>query len=269
MSPFVRIALWIAGIYVAICLVAFLVQRRLQYFPDASDVPVPPGERWRGLEPVTLETSDGEHLKAFFWPGNRDTVLLLLHGNAGNRGSRLEWMAVFHDLGWPVFLLDYRGYGGGTGSPSQDGFARDADAAAAWLAAHGHTRVVYLGSSIGCGVAVALAARRPPAGLVLQSGALSLLPVAQRAYPFLPMGVLMRDRFDVAEAAARVACPSLSFHGDLDEVVPLAAGRALHDALGGPKAFIVVEGAGHNDVVDRGGTPYFERIHTFLEGLGR
>lgn len=269
MPWFVRIALWVLGIYVAVCLAAFLLQRRLQYFPDASDVPLPPGERYRGLERVGLTTTDGEHLEAFFWPGHRDTVLLLLHGNAGHRGGRLDWMSVFHDLGWPVFLLDYRGYGGSTGSPSQDGFARDADAAAAWLAAHGHERVVYFGSSIGCGVAVGLASRRPPVGLVLQSGALSLLPVAQHAYPFLPMGLLMRDRFDVSKAAAGITCPSLSIHGDLDETVPLAYGRALHEALRGPRAFLVVEGAGHNDVAQRGGAPYIERVHAFLESLPR
>ena len=266
-SPLLRIALWILGIYLAVCLGAFVLQRRLQYFPDAAAVPVPPGARWRGLTPVTLRAADGVRLEAFFWPGPRDTVLLLLHGNAGHRGHRLAWMADLHDLGWPVFLLDYRGYGGSEGSPSERGLGLDAEAAVDWLASKGHLRVVYLGSSIGCGVATHLAARRPPVGMILQSGAVSLLPVAQHAYPFLPLGLLMQDAFDVSADAAQVVCPSLSIHGELDELIPSEHGRALHDALGGDKAWFVVEGAGHNDVVERGGRAYLERIHAFLESL--
>lgn len=269
MPPLLRLALWLVGTYVVICLAAFLLQRRLQYFPDPGPVPVPPGERWRGLVPVALRASDGVALEAFFWPGSRDTVLLLLHGNAGHRGHRLAWMSGLNDLGWPVFLLDYRGYGGSEGSPSETGLVLDAEAALDWLEANGHARVVYLGSSIGCGVATRLAAHRPPAGLVLQSGAPSLLPVAQGAYPFLPLGLLMRDRFDVSEDAARVRCPSLSIHGEVDSLVPVASGRALHALLGGEKAFYLVEGAGHNDVVEVGGVAYLDRVHAFLEGLPR
>ena len=125
------------------------------------------------------------------------------------------------------------------------------------------------GSSIGCGVATRLAARRSPTGLILQSGACSLVPVAQHAYPYLPIGLLMRDRFDVEADAARVRCPSLSIHGDLDRIVPLEHGQALHDALGGEKTWWVVEGAGHNDLVDRAGVTWLERVHAFLEGLPR
>lgn len=264
-----RIALLLLAAYVLVCVLAFVLQRRLQYFPDRDALPVPPGARWKGLQDVTLHAADGVRLEAFFWPGGKDTVVLLLHGNAGHRGDRLAWMADLHDRGWPVFLLDYRGYGGSGGSPSEDGLVQDAEAAADWLATHGHDRVVYLGSSIGCGVATRLAARRPPTGLILQSGAVSLLPVAQRAYPFLPLGLLMRDRFDVADDAARVTCPALSIHGDLDEIVPLEQGRALHEALGGPKQWWVVEGAGHNDVVDRGGRAYLDHVDAFLGALPR
>ena len=269
MPSLVRIALWIAGIYLAICLATFLFQRRLQYFPDTEVVPVPTGARWRGLEPVTLRTQDGVRIEAFFWPGTRDTAVLLLHGNAGHRGHRLGWMADLRARGWPVFLLDYRGYGGSDGSPSEEGLVLDAEAAVDWLATRGHERVVYLGSSLGCGVATRLAVRRPAAGLVLQSGAASLAAVGQQAYPFLPVGLLMKDRFDVAADAARVRCPSLSIHGDRDRDIRLEHGRALHAALGGEKTWWVVEGAGHNDVVDRAGHAWFDRVHAFLEGLPR
>lgn len=269
MRPILRIAIGLVGFWLLLCGLAFVLQRRFQYFPDRGPVPLPPDDRWQGLEAVTFEAADGIKLEAFFWPGVREETLLVLHGNAGHRGHRLDWMEGFHRRGWSVFLLDWRGYGGSEGSPSEEGFLQDAEAAAAWLAGRKRTRVIYVGESIGCGVAVELAARRPPLGLVLQSGTISVARVAQRAYPFLPMGLLLKDRFDVAGTADQVHCPSLSIHGDLDEIVPLELGRALHDALGGPGTWYVIEGAEHNDIVAWGGEAYYARVHAFLEEVSR
>jgi fermentation-respiration switch protein FrsA (DUF1100 family) len=216
---------------------------------------------------VRLEAADGVGLAAWHWPGTRPLTLLLLHGNAGHRGDRLPWMQSLHARGWGVFLLDYRGYGGSDGTPSEEGFYLDARAAADWLATHTEDRLVYFGESIGCGVAVELACRRAPAGLVLQSGASSLTDVAARAYAWLPMRWILRDRFDAAARIAAVDAPLLQVHGDRDGIVPLALGRALHERAAGPKAFYVVEGADHNDVPYVGGRAYVDRIDAFLSGL--
>jgi len=263
----IRLPLVVAILLLFLGVIGWFLQRRLEYFPDSKAVPLPEGARYLGLEAVDLTTADGVSLKAWWWPGTRPEAILLLHGNAGNRGSRLAWMTGLHEHGWSVLLPDYRGYGGSEGSPSEEGFARDADAAAAWLEARAPGPIVYLGSSIGCGVATQLAARRPPAGLVLQSGTISLVPIAQRMYRFLPMGLLLRDPFDLTEVAPRVTCPSLSIHGDLDPIVPVDLGRRLHDALGGPKTWWPVEGAGHNDVVEVAGEAWYDRLDAFLQGL--
>lgn len=266
--PFwLRLIVYVAAAYLILCALAFFFQRRFLYFPDSAAPPVPRGPGLAGIEAVSFPSTDGVRLEAFWWPGERATTILLFHGNAGNRASRVAWMQGLHERGWPVLLLDYRGYGGSEGTPSEEGFARDADAAAAWLDARGHDRQVYLASSIGCGVAVGLAARRAAAGLIVQSGAVDLAPVARKAYPFLPMGLLMRDRFDVRTDAASVHAPSLSIHGDEDRIVPLSSGRALHEALGGPKTFWEVAGAGHNDVVGQAGPAWYDRVHAFLTGL--
>ncbi len=262
-----RLLLVLVGAWLVVCLVAFLVQRRLQYFPDTREPIRPPGKAFEGLEDVELEAADGTRLKAWYWPGSTDLVLLVLHGNAGNRGDRLAWMAPFHARGWGVFLLDYRGYGGSGGQPTEAGFAQDADAAYAWLTAQGVTRIVPVGESIGAGVAVPLAARKPVAGLIVQCGAISIADVARRAYPFLPMGLLLRDRFDNREVAAAVTAPSLVIHGSKDAIVPIELGRALHEALGKDASFYEVEGARHNDLPWAGGPAYVERVNAFLEAL--
>jgi len=164
-----------------------------------------------------------------------------------------------------VLLLDYRGYGGSGGAPTEEGLVDDAEAAARWLEGRGAGKVAYFGESLGCGVAVALAARRPPAALILQSGADSLVHVAQRAYPVFPIGLLMKDRFDAAAQIASVPAPLLSIHGTEDELIPMAFGRALFDAAPGPKEWYPVEGAGHNDVSTRAGSAYYARVHAWLE----
>ena len=267
MRILLRLLVLVLGAWLLICLAAFLLQRRLQYFPDAEDPARPRGKAYEGLEDVTLEASDGVRLKAWYWPGESDLVLLVLHGNAGNRADRLEWMTPFHDRGWGVFLLDYRGYGGSDGHPSEEGFLRDADAAHAWLVDRGVRRIVPVGESIGAGVAVPLAARKAVSGLIVQSGALAIVDVARRAYPFLPLGILLRDTYDNRDAAAAVAVPSLVVHGTKDEIVPLALGRALHDALGGGSTWYPVEGARHNDLPWAGGPAYVDRVHAFLAAL--
>lgn len=259
-----RLLVVLIGGWLLLCLLAFLFQRRLQYFPDPRDPPLPRGKPYEELEAVALQAADGTALKAWFWPGTRDLTLLILHGNAGSRGSRLDWASHLHARGWGVFLLDYRGYGGSAGSPSEAGFAQDADAAWDWLVTRGARRIVPLGESIGGGVAVPLAARRPATGLILQSASISIVDVAQRAYPFLPIRWLLRDRFDNRSAASAVTVPALLVHGKDDAIVPLDFGRALHQALGKGATLLEVDGAGHNDLLRVGGKAYLDAVDAYL-----
>ena len=243
--------------YLVVVLLVYLFQRKLQYFPDPEAPSLP-----TGAEDVRLTASDGTELCAWHWPGT--TTVLVLHGNAGHRGNRLHLAQGLVAKGYGVFLLDYRGYGGSKGSPTEAGLVLDAEAAARWLRARG-TRVVYYGESLGCGVAALLAAREPPEAIVFQSGADSLVRVGQAVYPWLPIRWLMKDGFDAALAMKDVRCPALSIHGEADELIAPARGRALFDALSGPKEWWLVPGAGHNDVVDEAGTAvFFGRIDAFL-----
>ncbi|MBI4604752.1 MAG: alpha/beta hydrolase, partial [Planctomycetes bacterium] len=239
--------------YAALALLAYVFQRRLQYMPDRGPVAPPAGPQGRGLEEVQVTASDGVRLRGWHWPGERPVTLLILPGNAGHRGYRLEWIDDLRSLGLGVCIVDYRGYGGSEGSPTEEGLYRDAEAAAAWLeerarASGRPARIVYLGESIGCAVAVELALRRPPAALILQSSFSSAADVGQRAYPFLPVKLLLKDRFDAASRIGRVAAPKLFLHGDSDGIVPMRFGRRLFDAAADPKEWHEVPGAGHNDV---------------------
>jgi hypothetical protein len=260
----VRILIIAACTYVGLIVIVAVFQRRLQYFPFGGVPLVPSGGAYHGLEEVEVVAKDGPKLRGWYWPGTMPVAVYVLHGNAGNRAHRLYWLARIHSMGATVFILDYRGFGGSEGSPTEEGLYLDAEAGARWLAARGAGKIVYFGESLGSAVAVELALRAPPAGMVLQAGFPSATDVARRAYPFLPVGLLLRDRFEAAERIRRVTCPILFIHGDRDSIVPFELGRVLHDAAVAPKEWFAVRGADHNDIPDVGGAAYFERIGEFL-----
>ena len=251
-------------IYVVLVGSVYLFQRKLQYFPNADPVPLPQGQALRGLQEIELETEDGIRLLSWYWPGERPLTLAYFSGNGGNRADRLEWARDFHRLGYGLLLLEYRGYGGNPGTPTETNLYRDAQAALDWLAREPGRKLVYLGESLGSGVAVEMATRAAPAGLIIQSGFSSAADVGQHRYPLLPVDLLMKDPFDSLPKIKSLSCPLLAIHGDLDRTVPLSLGRALFEAAPEPKEWLLVPGAAHNDVSAVGGQSYWKTIDDFL-----
>lgn len=254
-------------IYVVLLGSVYLFQRKLQYFPNADPVPLPRGQAFRGLQEVELSTEDGLRLLSWHWPGERPLTLVYFSGNGGNRADRLEWARGFHRLGYGLFLLEYRGYGGNPGTPTETGLYRDAQAAVDWLSREPGRQLGFLGESLGSGVAVEMATRAAPAGLIIQSGFSSAADVGQHRYPLLPVDLLMKDPFDSLPKIRSLSCPLLAIHGDRDRTVPLSLGRALFDAAPGPKEWLPVPGAAHNDVPGVGGQSYWKKIDDFLKEI--
>jgi uncharacterized protein len=251
-------------VYLSFVLLIYLVQRRLLYFPDPSPVARPMGEDLKTLEEVSLQTADGVRICAWYWPGERLENIVIFHGNAGHRGDRLDWARGFKKLGYGVFLLDYRGYGGSHGSPTEEGLYFDALAAVEWLREK-QGRMVYLGESLGSGPAVELAVRQPPAALILHAPFTSAVDVGRDAYPFLPVRLLLKDRYENDRKIVKVASPILVIHGERDSVVPFRLGRKLFDLAPSPKEWLPVPYADHNDLAYTGGRHYWETIQSFLE----
>lgn len=248
-----------------------LLQRKLMYFPDATPPPLPKWEAQEGLEDVRVRSDDGVELQAWFWAASVRTgapTVLVLHGNAGNRGDRIDLLRDLHDLGCGVMALDYRGYGGSEGTPTERGLYADAEAALRWLELRGAESIFYYGESLGTGVAVELARRRAPRGLILEAAFDSAVAVGQRAYPFFPVSWLMRDRYESDEKIGEVAVPLLMLHGADDDIVPIALARRLFDRANEPKRFVEIAGAGHNDL-RLSGAPYLSVLEDFLLRKGQ
>ena len=219
-------------------------------------------------EDVHLTTEDGVRIHAFFlpWPG-ASRAILFLHGNAGNASHRLPNAAELVRLGSHVLLLDYRGYGLSEGSPDESGVYADARAGLAYLGDEvgiPERRTVVFGRSLGGAVAVDLVQDRAIAGLILEGTFPSVSAMTAKLLG-ASLASLVPARFDSERKITRLQAPLLFFHGDRDEIVPYDLGRQLFDAAPEPKAFETIPGAGHNDTVQLGGRPYFERIRRFLD----
>jgi uncharacterized protein len=248
-------------------------QRRLIYFPWPGRVPAA-SSVLPGSQEVLLETEDGLRLGGWFLPardrgGGRGPAVLVCNGNAGNRALRAPLAAALSAAGLSVLLFDYRGYAGNPGRPSEDGLAADARAAQAWLAARPEVdpgRIAYLGESLGAAVALRLAVERPPAALVLRSPFTSLTDVGRLHYPWLPVRLLLADRYASAARVARLTVPLLVIAGERDQIVPAALSRRLYGAAAAPKRFVLVPGADHNDAALLDGRRMVGEIVGFLEG---
>jgi fermentation-respiration switch protein FrsA (DUF1100 family) len=253
-----RWLVWGAGGAVALVLLvltlAYVFQRQLIYLPSNGQLPKA-GDVLPGARDVRLTTSDGLALGAWFVPPTgRDLghAVLVANGNGGDRSMRAGLAAELSDRGLAVLLFDYRGYGGNPGDPSAEGLALDVRAARAYLVddlGFRQDRLIYYGESLGGGVVSELAVAHPPAGLLLRSPFTELADTAAEHYPFLPVRLLLKDRFPVVEHVRRVRAPTAVVYGSADSIVPPDQSRTVAAAAAGPVTTVEIAGADHNDPV--------------------
>ena len=222
-----------------------------------------------GVEETVLTAADGETLIAWVVPPREGKpVLLFFHGNAGNFGRPIRqtrFRALTQD-GTGLFAVNYRGYGGSTGSPSEEGLAQDVRAAyAAAVARFGAERLVGYGESLGTGVVVKLAAEAPLKAVILEAPYLSTAAVAQQLYPYIPIGLLMHDQFHSDRVIGKVKAPLLVLHGERDGVIPFSQGEALFALANPAKRFIRFPEGNHENLPAHGSVP---EIRRFLADLG-
>lgn len=261
-----------AGVVAAVLVLAWTMQRRLMYFPMGG-VPAVDETALSHIENVTFETADGLRLHAWFvaasGPSPRPAVVVF-SGNAGNRAYRAPLAAALHRHGFHVLLVDYRGYGGNPGTPTQSGLVADGRAAREYVVGRADvdsSRLVYFGESLGTAVAVDLAVDHLPAALILRSPFTSMGDVGQHHYPFLPVRLLLRDRFAAIDQIPRIRVPLLVIAGGNDRIVPIEHSRRLYDAANEPKTLVVIPNADHNDYELLAGDEMIQAIVRFLDPL--
>ncbi|MBI5883534.1 MAG: alpha/beta hydrolase [Elusimicrobia bacterium] len=263
-------AFWAAGFAVLFWLGLRWFERANLYHASSS-LDTDPASVGLAFEEVLARTEDGESLHGWFVDnGPASPVMVVSHGNGGNISVRLDKLLIFRGAGASVLLYDYRGYGLSTGRPSEEGTYRDADAVYEWLTARGVApgRIVFYGESLGGAVALESSLRRPCAGLVLDSAFTSTVAMGKRLFPMLPVGWIVRYRYDNLSKIPRVRVPILVLHSPNDDIVPFDMGRTLFHAAPEPKTFFEMKGD-HNDGFLETGPAYGEAIRSFLRSLGR
>ena len=243
----------------------YLFQRALMYFPDPTHT-LPAEAGLPQAEEVVLTSSDGEKLIAWHVPPRAGRPLLIyFHGNAGAldlRAGRFKWVVADGD---GLLALSYRGYGGSSGRPSEEGFIRDAVAAYEFAAArYPADKLVLWGESLGTAVAVALAAERKVAGVILDAPFTSAVDVGAAAYPFAPVRWLIKDTWRSDRRIKRVSAPLLVLHGERDRIVPIRFGERLFALANEPKKMVRFPRGTHVDLDDHGA---IDAVRAFLAGL--
>lgn len=262
--------------YVAIVGCIYALQRKLQYFPTTSEPPdvckLP--HMYRDIKDFQVLTSDGLSLRGWLWRHPNSRIFVLhLHGNAGNRFHRLHWAsAVKRNLNCTLALFDYRGFGGNPGNISEQGLTKDALAAILWAneeAKRSKQKLVLhlesIGSVAGLSALANISATVKVCGIVVEGGLSSCYDLARSMLPFIPLKLLMRDKWNQALLSVRDLQEEvhfLSLHGNADQIVPLWCGVKLFDAVGSKrKRLITFRSGGHNDLMLQPG--YFEALRNF------
>jgi uncharacterized protein len=241
----------VAIAYGAVLVLVFLFQSHLVFYPGTGrEVTLSPQTYGLRYESVEIGTADGETLHAWWVPAeNARGVVLFFHGNAGNISHRIDYLQMFNRLRYSTLIIDYRGYGKSTGSPSEEGTYRDAEAAWEHLRNVRLARpqdVVIAGESLGGAVGTWLAARTGPRAVLLFSTFTSVNDLGAQVYWFLPVRFLSRIGYNNLENQKRIRAPIFIAHSRDDEIVPYSHGRKLFEAAAEPKAFLEMRG-GHND----------------------
>src|SRR5262245_3427486 len=238
----------LAAVVLGVPLLAFLLQDRLIFHPRPLSEAARQDIRLRFAEGqnVFATAADGTRIHAWHVPGPSGAPLVIYFG--GN-AEEVSWMLgaakIAPKVGW--LLVDYRGYGASEGSPSEEALAADA------LLWHDKfspqaKKIVLLGRSLGSGVAVRLAAERKVDAVILVTPFDSMVSVGKRHYPFLPVGWLLRHRFDSLSRAPKMTAPLLCVVALRDSVIPPEHAKLLYDAWAGPKRWVALKESEHNDV---------------------
>lgn len=240
-------------VFAVFVLVGFMYfnQRNMMYFPSSTKPDIKQ-TGIIGLEEITVKTDDG--LALYGWYLKPASVgkptLVWFHGNGSHVGWAAYNMAPFLKEGYGILLAEYRGFASNPGKPTEEGLYKDARAFLNWLKATGtdeHSIILY-GESIGSGPAVQMATEYKIHTLVLQTPFTSMVDSAGSHYPFLPVNILVKDRYDNLSKISKIQCPLIIVHGTADSIIPYKQGEALFKAAPDPKSMITIEGGEHNNL---------------------
>lgn len=260
----VKISFLIIILYLSLIVFLYVFQRNLVYFPY-QDRNKPQDVGAIGFNEIFYPTHDGIRLKAWYRPPPQVTpdakVMMLFHGNSDVISNWAKRAVAYADLGIGVLLVEYRGYGGNDGTPTEMDLLEDARYAIKWLESNGIAKenLIFYGHSLGTGVATAMAAEFPPRALLLEAPYNAVVEVAAIRFPIVPVQMLMHDQFPSGDRIQKVSAPVTIVHGDRDMVIPLSQGQKLAQNVRAPLDFHIIKGGGHVDLYEHGAFDIYKK----------
>ena len=259
------------AIYVGLCVVLYLLQEQLIFLsPPLADRDRHTVQLLPNTTEIRITAYDGTKLHGWLRHTAEETqprgLVIYFGGNAEEVSGQMHDASMLAP--WSFAAVNYRGFGLSEGRPGEDVLTADALAIHDWLAKREDIdpdRIVVFGRSLGSGVAVQLAASRPLRAVVLVSPFDSLRSIAGKQYPIVPVSLLLKHPFDSLAHAANIGAPLLAVAGGRDGMIPPEYSRRLHDAWGGPKQWVLVPDADHNDI--QAHPEYWPAIREFLASI--
>ena len=234
-------------IYLILLTYIYLFQRNLLYHPSVNGYQ---GDKINfDYEEVFIENNEGIKLKA--WLHKKDLInkktILFFHGNAGNLSNRNYKLNELSKFDINFLIVAYRGFSSNKGKPSEKGLYKDAKSALDWLKVKGvkEKNLILYGESLGTAVAVETAQNKNLAGIILESPFTSMIELAQKYYPFLPVKILLKDKYETIKKLPNISSPILILHGKLDTIVPVAMGEKLFELANNPKFKYFIDNDDH------------------------
>ena len=224
-------------IYLVILILLYLNQRNLMYLPNENNYF---DEKLSvDIKKVKIETSDDINLLGWYHEKDLKNLktILFFHGNAGTLENRIYKLNKFRDMDINFLIIAWRGFSGNKGKPSEKGLYEDGKASINWLLNKGvkEKDIIIYGESLGTGVATHLSQRRNFAGLILETPFTSMVDAAKTFYPYIPVSLLLKDKFENKEKIKNINVPILIMHGEADQIVPFNMGKKIYELANEPK----------------------------------
>ena len=237
MNYFTNILLIFVLIYFFILIYTYIFQRKLLYYPTENNYP--DDQILVSIEKVKINTQDGIELMSWYHNKNVNNykTILFLHGNAGSLENRIHKINHFKDMNVNFLLVAWRGFSGNKGIPTEQGLYEDAESAVRWLKSKGvrENNIIVYGESLGTGVATEIAQNKNFAGIILESPFTSMIDAGKDKYPYLPVRLLLKDRYESNKKIKNINSPILIMHGKVDNIVPFHMGKKMYELANEPK----------------------------------
>ena len=225
-------------IYLTIVFFLYFFQRNLLYHPTENNYS---GDKLKvSIEKIKIKTKDDFELLSWFHKKNtRYKTILFLHGNAGNLENRIHKINHFKDMKVNFLIISWRGFSGNKGKPTEQGLYEDANSAIRWLKTKGFDEkdIVIYGESLGTGVTIEIAQNKNFAGVILESPFTSMIDAGKNKYPFFPIKLLLKDKYESSKKIKKINCPILIMHGKNDTIVPFYMGKKIYELANEPKYY--------------------------------